>query len=134
MTQFKNIYLLVSAAFAIIACKPTVIVGNWQRVWPDSHKHNHEGEGDLIIRPNSTYFIKGNSRQSKIDTISGWHTGEDKNLYWDITKGKVLTLYYDSSFTLKNMYLSFEITHLSNKKLQINVGGLRLNTITYLRK
>ncbi len=87
MVVQKSVLFFFTIAF-IISCKESNIIGHWQNVDYKKYrkliKNDTSSIGNLTISADSSIFINGDGKKT-IDTLQGWHTGDDFSSTWTIS-------------------------------------------------
>ena len=117
----------IAFVFFVSSCKQSQIIGRWKLV------DSKNGIGNLTIRSDLTFLVKGAPVSAKLDTIQGWHM-EDMTGKWKLFDKKHLVLSFNTSYGQQiNISLTDSIALLSKSNLILFKGVEKQNQTKYVR-
>ncbi len=124
--KMKTIIIIFLFAICSKAYSQPTIIGKWRRLDDTSKNRDKNNKqlrfGDMEIRSDSTFHIKGDST-TNTSTVSGWHVGDELNGTWEKLDAQHFIFWVGH----KNdkMFISYTIEKLNKNNLILSIGPAR---------
>jgi hypothetical protein len=113
----KSLFMILFTGLLTISYGQNSLIGKWRRINANAKQDLNGSKlaqtGDLILNPDSTFFIQGDTATQN-SAISGWHSGAEYKGTWEWHSNHVLLFLAPKQ---DRLFLPYLIIKLTNEKL-----------------